>query len=241
MGLRHNELEGMILPLVSVDEFEPKSGTNEEVIVVSFFAKDELPAYDLDDFIDKSVVEFLDSEVSPNPNEDGQYLIFVEFKRQPNFWLKLFNLVEDVENVTGKQDWQIQPYLVDELYGLYDDALRDVVITKEEDYVPKAEFDVTVEDYVEDSDLLTFEQDESHIKMGGPYGSVVVEYAGFDKTDRIIERLRLNESHIDLLGTSAMQTALRRMLGEGWDVTTIDNYHLITKDGADKTLAVRGV
>ena len=97
MGLRHEELNGMILPLISVDEFEPKSGTVEEVIVVAFFAKDELPAYDLDDFLDKSVVEFLDSEVSPNPNEDGQYLVFVEFKRQPNFWMKLYDVMEDVD------------------------------------------------------------------------------------------------------------------------------------------------
>ena len=149
MGLRHKELAGMILPLVSVDEFEPKSGTVEEVIVVAFFANDELPAYDLDDFIDKSVVEFLDSEVSPNPNDEGQYLVFVEFKRQPNFWMKFYNLVEDVENVTGKQDWQVQPYLVPQLFELKDKALHDYVITREEDYVPRAEFDSTVEEYME--------------------------------------------------------------------------------------------
>jgi hypothetical protein len=82
MGLRHLELNGMVIPLISIDEFEPKMGTTEEVIVISFFCRDELPAFDLDEFIDKSVVEFLDSEVSPNPNEDGLYLVFIEFKRQ---------------------------------------------------------------------------------------------------------------------------------------------------------------
>ena len=239
MGLRHEELNGMILPLISVDEFEPKAGTTEEVIVLAFFAKDELPAYDLDDFIDKSVVEFLDSEVSPNPNEEGQYLVFVEFKRQPNFWMKLYDLMEDVEQVTGKQDWQVQPYLVNELYDLKDTRLHDVVITRQEDYVPRAEFDVTVEDYVSDSDLLTFERDETHIKLGGADGNVIVEYVDFGNADRIVQRLRLEESYIDL-GTSATQTALRRMLGANWDVTTIGDYYFITKDGAEKTLAVKG-
>ncbi len=239
MGLRHEELKGMILPLVSVDEFEPKSGTVEEVIVVAFFANDELPAYDLDDFIDKSVVEFLDSEVSPNPNEDGQYLVFVEFKRQPNFWMKFYNLVEDVENVTGKQDWQVQPYLVPQLFELHDVALHDYVITREEDYVPRAEFDSTVEEYMEDSDLLAFEQDETHIKLGGPNGSVIVEYVDFGDAERIVERLRLNEMHINF-GTSALETALRGMLGTKWVVNEIGDYYFVTKDGADKALVVKG-
>ncbi|MHA1289396.1 MAG: hypothetical protein ACTSPB_18565, partial [Candidatus Thorarchaeota archaeon] len=127
MGLRHLELKDMVLPLISIDEFEPKSGTNEEVIVVTFFCKDELPAIDLDEFIDKSVIEFLDSEVSPNPNEDSYYLVFVEFKRQPNFWIKLYDLVKDIENVAGKAKWRVQPYLVDQLYKLTDTELHDVV------------------------------------------------------------------------------------------------------------------
>jgi hypothetical protein len=240
MGLRHKELEGMVLPLISVDEFEPKSGTTEEVIVLAFFANDELPAYDLDDFIDKSVVEFLDSEVSPNPNEEGQYLVFVEFKRQPNFWMKLFNLIEDVENVTGECDWQVQPYLVDKLYDLKDPALQKVVIVKEEEYMPKADFDADVEEYMEDSDLLTFEQDETHLKIGGRNGTVVVEYVDFDNVEDIVDRLQLNEAHISF-HTSALETALRGMLGKNWVVNSLGDYYFITKDGADKTLAVKGV
>jgi hypothetical protein len=238
MGLRHKELEGMILPLISVDEFEPKSGTTEEVIVVAFFANDELPAYDLDDFIDKSVVEFLDSEVSPNPNEEGQYLVFVEFKRQPNFWMKLFNLIEDVENVTGECEWQVQPYLIDELYDLNDPQLQQYVITKEEEYVPKKDFDATVEDYMEDSDLLTFERDESHLRLGGKNGTVVVEYAGFGDAEELVEKLDLTEAHFDL-NTSALGTALRGTLGRNWAVNALGDYYFITKEGADKTLAVR--
>lgn len=240
MGLRHKELERMILPIISIDEFEPKAGSNEEIIVVAFFAVDELPAYDLDDFIDKSIIEFIDSEVSPNPNEEGQYLIFIEFKRQPNFWMKLYDMVEDIENVTGKQNWKVQPYLVDDLYDLHDPNLQDVVITQSEEYVPRSEFDATVEDYVEDSDLLTFEQNEKHLKFGGAYGSIVVEYIDFGSTDRLVNRLRLNEQHVSL-NTSATQTALKSILGKKWDVTTIGNYYFFNKVGSDRTVAVKGV
>jgi len=202
MGLRHKELEGQILPLISIDEFEPKTGTTEEVIVVAFFAKDELPAFDLDEFIDKGVIDFLDSEVSPNPNEDGYYLVFVEFKRQPNFWLK-----------TGDINWRVQPYLVDELYKVHDKALHDVVITDEEGYVPKRQYDATVEEFFHDSDLLVLEKDDTHLRLAGAMNQVILEFVDFDKTDRLIERLRLDEKHIDLMHTSMTLNSLRGILG----------------------------
>lgn len=239
MGLRHLELEGMVLPIISIDEFEPKSGTAEEVIVVAFFVRDELPAYDLDDFIDKGTVDFLDSEVSPHPNEEGQYLIFVEFKRQPNFWNKLFDLVEDIENVTNKLDWQVQPYLVDRLYDLKDVELQQVVMVREEDYVPRSEYAPTLEDFVSDSDILTFESDETHLKIGGPHGSVLVEYVDMGIAEDLSKKLKLEESHINL-NTSATASALRSIFGKKWDVTTIDDYHFITKIGNTRALVVKG-
>ena len=239
MGLRHLELNGMVLPLISIDEFEPKMGTTEEVIVISFFCKDELPAFDLDDFIDKSVVEFLDSEVSPNPNEDGLYLVFIEFKRQPNFWLKLHDLVKDIENVTDKLKWRVQPYLVDKLFALNDVELQDVVITKAQSYVPRQEFDQTVESYFQDSDLLLFETDDTHIKMGGSGGQQIFEFVGFGTTDKLIKRLRLNEQHIDLMHTSMALGSLRGMLGGNWEIQTIGDYYFVNKVESERSVVLR--
>jgi hypothetical protein len=237
MGLRYLELESMILPIISIDEFEPKTGSTEEVIVVAFFAKDELPAYDLDDFIDKGIIDFLDSEVSPNPNEQGQYLIFIEFKRQPNFWNKLFALVKDIENVTGKVDWKVQPYLVDRLYKLNDVELQQVVVTKEEDYVARSEYEATVEDYVHDSDLLTFEHKDNSITVGGRYGNLLLEFVDFGDTEAVSKKLRLDDKHINL-ETSATTTALRSMFGKQWDVTSIDKYYFLTKTNSNRSLVV---
>ncbi len=239
MGLRHLELENMVLPLISVDEFEPKTGTTEEVIVAAFFCKDELPAIDLDEFIDKGVIEMLDSEVSPNPNEDSFYLVFVEFKRQPNFWIKLYDLVSDLENVTGKQKWQVQPYLIDQLFDLHDTALHDVVITDEDKYVPRKEFEQTVESYFQDSDLLFFDSDETHIKMGGSGAQRIFEFIDFGTTDNLIKRLRLDEQHIDLMHTSMALGSLRGMLGGNWEIQTISDYYFINKVGSDRSVVVK--
>jgi hypothetical protein len=238
MGLRYEELQGMVVPLISIDEFEPKTGTTEEVIVVAFFCKDEVPAYDLDDFIDKGIIEFLDSEVSPNPNEDNFYLVFVEFKRQPNFWLKLFDLVKDIENVTTKMDWQVQPYLSEQLYPLHDPALQQYVITDPDNYVPRTEIEGSVEDYLSDTNLLSLEMEEGRIAFGSSAGRLVFEYVGFDHTNRLIETYKLSEAAMDL-GTNASVTALRGMLGKEWDISQIGEYLLINKMGDLRSIAVR--
>lgn len=239
MGLRFQELEGMVLPLISVDEFEPKTGKTEEVIVIAFFCKDELPAVDLDEFIDKSIIEFVDSEVSPNPNDEGYYLVFVEFKRQPNFWIKFYDLVKDIENVTGKVEWSVQPYLVDKLYNIRDKELHDLVITKEEEYVPRSEFEQTVESYFQDSNLLSFEADDTHIKIGGSGAQWVFEFVAFGTQDKLIKRLRLDEQHIDLFHTSMALGSLRGMLGGNWEIQTIGEYYFLNKVGNDRSIVVR--
>jgi hypothetical protein len=238
MGLRHEELQGMVVPLISIDEFEPKTGTTEEVIVIAFFCKDEVPAYDLDDFIDKGIVEFLDSEVSPNPNEDNFYLVFVEFKRQPNFWMKLFDLVKDIENVTGKMGWKVQPYLSEKIFDLHNPELQQYVITDPDNYVPRTEIDGSIEDYLSDTNLLSLEMEEGKIALGGVDGKLVFEFLGFDNTEKLLEKHNLVESAIDLR-TSPSVTALRSMLGKQWDISRMNEYLFVNKIGDSRSIVVR--
>ena len=239
MGIRNEELKNLVLPVVSVDEFEPKIGTNEEVIVVAFFCKDELPAYDLEDFMDKGVVEFLDTEVSPNPDKDGNYVVFVEFKRQPNFWSRLYKLIKDVERVTGDVEWQIKPYLSDKTYDLLDRELHQLVITRSDEYVPRAEFSDDPETYLKDSDITSLDIGESNITFGRQGQQIMFEYAGFGDTVEMANKLNLNEAYIDVMATSSALTNLRSMLGGGWDVSALGQYYFISKHDDSQSIVVR--
>lgn len=239
MGVRNEELKNLVLPVISVDEFEPKIGTNEEVIVAAFFCKDELPAYDLEDFMDKGVIEFLDSEVSPNPDKDGNYVVFVEFKRQPNFWTRLYKLIKDITRVTGEMKWRIKPYLSDKTYDLLDPELHGLVITRSDEYVPRADFSADPETYLKDSDLTSLEIGESTITFGRQGQEIVFDYAGFGDTEEMTSKLNLNEAYVDVMATSSALTNLRSMLGGGWDVSAVGQYYFITKNNDNQSLVVR--
>ena len=107
-GLRPGDLENLVLPEVTIDDFEPKSGDDSEVVVVTFRAKDDEPANDLASFIEKGSHDILDTEVSPSVDEDGNYLVFVEIKRNDSLFDTVKAIVKDVTRLVNIEQWQFQ-------------------------------------------------------------------------------------------------------------------------------------
>ena len=81
MGLRQNDLKDTILKKISLDEFHPKTGDEKDVAVVGFRVSQSSPGKDLYNFLNRSIIETRDIEVSPNANEDGHYMVFIEMDR----------------------------------------------------------------------------------------------------------------------------------------------------------------
>lgn len=108
-GVEHGDLQSLISSNVSVAEFEPKTGDTNDVVVVGFYCKDEAPADDLASFIEKSVIDILDTEVSPNPDDNGFYMVFVEIENE-ELMDKVFGLLEDVSRLAEIENWTIDFY-----------------------------------------------------------------------------------------------------------------------------------
>lgn len=104
-GLRRGDLNHMILPLISVDEFNSKID-DRTVIVVAFYAYEEDPAHDLSNFIERSPQTVMDTDVSPAPTREGYYVTFVEIKRDPKFIPKLLKILTEIDNLTDVKQWQ---------------------------------------------------------------------------------------------------------------------------------------
>ena len=58
-GVEYGDLSGLVDSKVSIAEFKPKTGTEEDVIVIGFYVKDEEPAKDLAKFIERGVTPIL--------------------------------------------------------------------------------------------------------------------------------------------------------------------------------------
>ena len=238
MGARRGDLRGMVMPLISIDEYSAKTSGDEEIIVVGFYCREELVAYDLDDFIDKSIVDILDSEVSPNPTEDGYWMVFVEFKRQPNLWTKLFSMVKDIENLTEKQNWKVQAYHQEQLFGLKDAELRQAVPTTEEDYL-STRGDTELAEYFEDSALQDFEQEQQYLTFESCQGQLGFDLVDFGTESKVTKRQKLDERVFDFRTTNPRALALKNMLGEGWSVYLLEGLVIVEKEDHPKIVVLK--
>ena len=108
-GVEYGDLETLVDSTVSVAEFKPKTGTEEDVIVIGFYVKDEAPALDLAKFIERGVTPILDTEVSPNPNDIGMYIVFVEVENE-DLMKTTMNLINDIRGLVKVKEWAIKFY-----------------------------------------------------------------------------------------------------------------------------------
>ena len=124
-GLREHELDHLILPLVSIDEYKSKID-DRKAIVVGFYVTEGDPAYDLANFIEKGNTPVLDTDVSSAPTTDGHYMVFVEFDRDDKFPNRVLDVIREIENITDADDWEFSPYGSDDKdnYELTDENLR---------------------------------------------------------------------------------------------------------------------
>jgi|TARA_B100001027_G_C16221397_1_gene309996 hypothetical protein len=109
-GLRPGDLENLVLPEVTIDDFEPKSGSPENIVVVSFYVKDLEPANDLASFIERGAHDILDTEVSPAPDEDGNYVVFVEMHREDSLMDSFMKILEDIKKIVKIDNWNVEFY-----------------------------------------------------------------------------------------------------------------------------------
>lgn len=245
MSLKHNDLEGTILSHITLDEFEPKSGDNDEVVVLGFYAVDQEPAKDLNTFIQRGTIDVIDTEVSPNPDQNGNYVVFVEMRRDDEFPILVRDLLTDVDNLVGAGEWfatmsnSPEKLAIDEtLLKKVSDRIPD---TKEvTDGDDKAEIKVeegmfmTVDEVISESTLTNLHIDgesvilEQHVRKIG--GNVV----GVGDHDSLMEGLQ--DAEIDLSYTPIEVSYLRSMLGEAFEVWKMGSCVVINNTATNKTV-----
>lgn len=121
-GLFHGDLQGLILPLISLYEYEAK--IESDAIVLAFYAKHLEAAEDLSTFIEKSAVDsIIDTEVSSAPNEEGNYLIFVELSKNVTVE-DIIEIIDLCEHLCEVKNWKFQAYRLKKEYDLTRDNLK---------------------------------------------------------------------------------------------------------------------
>ena len=135
MTVKFGEMENLVTPVISVDQYVPKIGEPNETVVVAYEVAYEQPARDLSNLIETDIIESLDVDISQGPNADGKYMVFVEFERNPDLYENIVGITKIVSNVSGITDWKFSYYKGDGPIELNDENLRSMVLDNPEQYV----------------------------------------------------------------------------------------------------------
>jgi len=235
MSLKNGDLAGTILPEVSIDEFEPKAGGDLEVIVVAFYLSDEAPAEDLNTFIQRGFIDTLDVEVSPNTDEEGRYLVFVEMSRDDTFPNKFQALLKDIGNLTGDMDWKIKTYFSDDRTFAFDDPeLYNYIIIDPEQYVPKDKFKMKeiaedIEQFFVGSLAAGLTIEGNVVTLTGNNRKIVAEVVDVGDYDVVIGRNFLSESAFGVGQNPFEAKVLMSILGN-CQVLPLGKYLCVNRD-----------
>ena len=105
MALDPQDLEGRIESTVHFDEYKPKMGKDDAVIVATFKVFGKQPAVDLENFIEMGYDWVVDAETSAGEISEGRYIVFVEAERRNSYPQKFMDLIGDLNNLTDVEDW----------------------------------------------------------------------------------------------------------------------------------------
>ena len=93
-------LEGLMKPTIHVDEFSSKMGDDDDIIVVSFFLRNQSAAKDLMSWFEKGYDFVLDADRSPGEIKPNRYLVYVEIRRRSTAGANVEQLLNDLNTLT---------------------------------------------------------------------------------------------------------------------------------------------
>lgn len=239
-GLQAHDLDYLIMPLISIDEYESKID-DRKAIVVGIYVTDIDPANELSSFIEKGVVPVLDTEVSLAPTEDGYYVVFVEIDRNERFVKRLLNIVDSISNLTNVDKWEFSPYHSDkdENYPVTAEMLKkhvnldpNSVEIRDKEEKDQEDQEDQIAEFLQHSAVGSIAIDEQTLTFNDNLSEQAYEIVGFSKN---IDTLSFTMPELGdrQLAESAR---LQNMIGYGYTVNVAGEHLVVLNEQGILTL-----
>jgi ABC-type Fe3+-hydroxamate transport system substrate-binding protein len=140
-GLDYHDLEGIVIPTVTVDEYAAQMGKDSEIVTMAFIVKNKQAGEDLSDWFERGYDFVLDAQVSDGELSSGKYLVFVEINRRTSVPERIITLLDDLETLTDipLKDWTV--VVDDEEYEPDAEVLKQVITISPHQYREEVEPD----------------------------------------------------------------------------------------------------
>lgn len=237
-GLRPGDLEDLVLPMITVDEYESKIDDN--AIVIGFYVHDKDAAEDLNRYVQKSPIQLLDTEVSPAPDQHGYYIVFVEIMNDQRIVDNIEAILEEISPLTSTEEWQMRVRGSDDTQSFSAKVLSRKFAKMRSDVDYSEETENKVMEFFKASDLSNVIIENNHLKLVGHDSEYRAEIVDFGNGEKIVNIHNLSESAISLDMRNIAETLkLTRLLGDGWLSAHIGDHCILQRNGSDHALLLK--
>lgn len=235
-GMRENDLADLVLPLLSVDEYQSKVDP-EEAIVIGFYVQDKAAAKDLNRFLQKSAVPLLGTDTSPAPDQHGYFMVFVEFMNNQRLAENVDAILQELKSLVDVEHWQMRVRGHDRLLRFSPDNLTNVLETTKKQS-KKSE----VIEFLQPSALndVSFDEDAAMVVLEGGGQRYAFDFVDLDSIPSLMRQHRLSATGLQYdIRTIARTNKIGGMLGEAWDVSRIGAYLMLHRQADPRGLLLR--
>jgi hypothetical protein len=250
-GLRRGDLEDLVLPMISVDEYVSK--VSDEAIVFGFYVNEKGAAEDLNRFIQRSPLDLLDTDISNAPDQHGFYMVFVELINNEFIGETFESLLGDISELTGVDKWQMHVRDYEHLITFTPDSLMRVLGHDEEteskeddDSEEKKDESVTegftpVLEYLIRSDLHDASLDGDVLTLKGRNTALNFVIEGFGPSHDVTLHVETHATPDMSLCNTARLNRIARILGEGWVASSVGRLDVIQRADDEMVVLLRPI
>lgn len=227
-GLRADDLKDLVLPLISVDEYESK--VSDDACVFGFYVSGKEAAKDLNRFLQRSAVTIIDCDISPAPDMHGYFLCFCELLNNERLGKNVEAILGELTPLTGIDDWRLRVRGSDGLLAFSPDALEEAL-----GKAAATTNEAAILEFLQASELLSAHFPEpKYLQLQTSSANHFYTVVGFGERNSVFETLNLAMVPVSFTlreGAEANRFAIS--LGAGWDVQKLKNqYYVVSRENS---------
>lgn len=246
-GMWAGDLEDLVLPLITIDEYaselaEPSDP--EAPITVGFYVKDRDAGLDLSRFLQKSDAEYYDTDLSPAPDQEGYYRVFVEVPYDDNAGDTIEGLLKEISPLVSIKNWRMYVHNHNLMDFAADKVAELVKAGRQIDMKRQQELKAKAEQEKQQTEVLEYLV-PSALSNATLRGTRLVVETRTSERRFVVEALALAEE-VETDGAVRLDSRslaecehLRRMLGEGWIVMKINENFYVQHEDDERVLVLR--
>jgi len=239
-GLKAGDLEGVVSPSFSIDQYKSKMGEDRHIMVLAFTVDGQAPAKDLESFAETGFKSVLDADATPGTMEDGKHKVFIEFARTPEVAKQIMAFVEDLKKLTNIEEFSYTYHKGTNSTNL-DAGLGEGVPTTPEAYDQTVnEMKVSeAKNFFDKYQMLecSIKENTINFKKHGSHETIKFEMHKIGATNEIIKEAKAFKIDMDSI---AECTHLTKYFGPYNITKTNENKFIFSKGGQSALLSKSG-